>query len=122
MADKRELDDLCDEFLGSVLSAQALVISSFYFFGCLIFGVGFWKSCAIRVASYVPMVLPVGRKYVELLAFYSLPSQWQPGLNFFQLRNGRQWLGSTFRFSSSIESVRCRCGVPSDCRTRFEQR
>ena len=68
MADKRELDDLLDEFLEllqSVLSGRALVISSFYFFGCLIFGVGFWKSCAIWVATYVPMVLPVGRKYVE---------------------------------------------------------
>ena len=39
MADKRELDDLLDEFLGlleSLLSRRALVISSFYFFGCLI--------------------------------------------------------------------------------------
>jgi hypothetical protein len=39
MADKRELDDLLDEFLGllqSVLSRRALVISWFYLLGCLL--------------------------------------------------------------------------------------
>ena len=82
MADKRELDDLLDEFLGllqSVLSRRALAISSFYFFGCLIFGVGFWKSCAVWLASYVPMVLPVGRKYIEqfgLLFFAFAMAAW----------------------------------------------
>ena len=79
MVDKRELDDLREEFLGAVLSGRAMVISSFYFIGCLIFGVGFWESCAVWVASYVPMVLPVGRKYVEnfgLLFFAFAMAAW----------------------------------------------
>jgi len=57
MADKRALDDLLDEFWGllrSVLSRRA--------FFWLSFGVGFWKSWAAWLASYVPMVVPVGRK------------------------------------------------------------
>lgn len=29
------------------------------------FGVGFWESWAVSLASYVPMVVPVGRKYIE---------------------------------------------------------
>jgi hypothetical protein len=63
----RELDDLLDEFWGllqSVLSRRALVISWFYLFR-LSFGVGFWESWAVSLASYVPMVVPVGRKYIE---------------------------------------------------------
>jgi hypothetical protein len=64
-----------------------LVISWFYFFGCL-----FWVSVSGNHApyGYVPMVLPVGRKYIEQFGFCSFPSQWQPGLNFFQLKKGRR--------------------------------
>jgi hypothetical protein len=29
------------------------------------FGVGFWKSCAVWLANYVLVVVPVGRKYIE---------------------------------------------------------
>jgi hypothetical protein len=69
MADKRELDDLLDEFYGLFqpdLSWRSLVISWFYFFGCLIFGVDFRKSCPVWLARYVPTwFLSVGRKYIE---------------------------------------------------------
>jgi hypothetical protein len=38
-----------------------------------VFGVGFWKSWAVWLASYVPMVVPVGRKYIE--QFGIIPSR-----------------------------------------------
>jgi hypothetical protein len=56
MADKETLADLLDEFWGllqSVLSRRAFLLS---------FGVGFWKSWAAWLESYVPMVVPVGHK------------------------------------------------------------
>ena len=70
MADELETRSELEEalkLLKPISSRRAFVISWLYFFSCLISGVSLWKSSAVWLASYILMVLPLGRRLVEIL-------------------------------------------------------
>jgi hypothetical protein len=66
---RSELEE-CLILFKPILSRRAFVISWLYFFSCLAFDVSLWKSSAVWLASYILMVLPLGRRLVEILCLF----------------------------------------------------
>lgn len=66
---RSELEE-CLILFEPMLSRRAFVISWLYFFSCLVSGVSLWKSSAVWLASYILMVLPLGRRLVEILCLF----------------------------------------------------